>query len=314
MDRKRILLVEDDPSLGYVIQDNLVLKGYDVTLCADGSEGEQAFLNTAFHLCILDVMLPRKDGFSLARSIREKSSDVPIIFLTAKTMLEDKLKGFETGADDYITKPFSLDELFYRIEVFLRRTQDANIGEKVIKVGKFQFDPFSFTLRHDDLEKTLTQKEAEVLNQIIRDAIQNTALSLQEKNGTIRCELEAGNHVINADRLHLTNVLYNLIDNAIKYCSDAPRILITTVNDSKSLCIAVKDNGLGIARENHRKVFQKFYRIGNEETRSAKGTGLGLYLCKKIADNHDATIKISENSPKGTKIIVKFTKAKADQS
>ena len=169
MDRKRILLVEDDPSLGYVIQDNLVLKGYDVTLCADGNEGEQAFLNTAFHLCILDVMLPRKDGFSLARSIREKSSDVPIIFLTAKTMLEDKLKGFETGADDYITKPFSLDELFYRIEVFLRRTQDVNIGEKIIKVGKFQFDPFSFTLRHDDLEKTLTQKEAEVLKLLYRN-------------------------------------------------------------------------------------------------------------------------------------------------
>jgi DNA-binding response OmpR family regulator len=169
MDRKRILLVEDDPSLGYVIQDNLVLKGYEVTLCADGSEGEQAFLNGAFHLCILDVMLPKQDGFSLARTIREKSREVPIIFLTAKTMLEDKLKGFETGADDYITKPFSLDELFYRIEVFLRRTQDANIGEKVIKVGKFQFDPFSFTLRHDDLEKTLTQKEAEVLKLLYRN-------------------------------------------------------------------------------------------------------------------------------------------------
>ena len=169
MDRKRILLVEDDPSLGYVIQDNLVMKGYEVTLCADGNEGEQAFLHGPFHLCILDVMLPRKDGFSLARSIREKSSDVPIIFLTAKTMLEDKLKGFETGADDYITKPFSLDELFYRIEVFLRRTQDTHIGEQVIKVGKFQFDPFSFTLRHDDLEKTLTQKEAEVLKLLYRN-------------------------------------------------------------------------------------------------------------------------------------------------
>lgn len=169
MDRKRILLVEDDPSLGYVIQDNLALKGYDVTLCSDGAEGEAAFLQSSFHLCILDVMLPKKDGFSLARSIREKSTEVPIIFLTAKAMLEDKLKGFQTGADDYITKPFSLDELFYRVEVFLRRTGDKNIGEKVMKVGKFQFDPFSFTLRHDNQEKTLTQKEAEVLQLLYRN-------------------------------------------------------------------------------------------------------------------------------------------------
>ena len=169
MDRKRILLVEDDPSLGYVIQDNLLLKGHDVILCADGAEGEAVFFQSPFHLCILDVMLPKKDGFSLARSIRERNSEVPIIFLTAKAMLEDKLRGFQTGADDYITKPFSLDELFYRVEVFLRRTAEKNTGEKVMNVGKFQFDPFSFTLKHDNQEKTLTQKEAEVLQLLYRN-------------------------------------------------------------------------------------------------------------------------------------------------
>jgi DNA-binding response OmpR family regulator len=169
MERKRILLVEDDPSLGYVIEDNLVVKGYDVTRCADGEEGERAFLRDAFHLCILDVMLPKKDGFSLARSIRERSREIPIIFLTAKTMLEDKLNGFKTGADDYITKPFSLEELCYRIEVFLRRTQDVNLVDKIINVGKFRFDPFSFTLSFEGHEKTLTQKEAEVLKLLYRN-------------------------------------------------------------------------------------------------------------------------------------------------
>lgn len=169
MERKSILLVEDDPSLGYVIQDNLVLKGYDVTLCTDGLEGERKFQEGFFHLCILDVMLPKKDGFALATSIREKSREVPIIFLTAKSMIEDKLNGFRAGADDYITKPFNLDELFYRIEVFLRRTTDNHIGDKVISLGKFQFDPFSFTLRYDDEEKTLTQKEAEVLKLLYRN-------------------------------------------------------------------------------------------------------------------------------------------------
>jgi DNA-binding response OmpR family regulator len=169
MSRKKILLVEDDPSLGYVIQDNLTLKGYEVTRCTDGEEGERAFLNTSFHLCILDVMLPKKDGFSLARSIREKNKEVPILFLTAKTMVEDKLKGFQTGADDYITKPFSLEELFYRIEVFLRRSHEAQNTDAVFTVGQFEFDPFSFTLRHKNQEKTLTQKEAEVLKLLYRN-------------------------------------------------------------------------------------------------------------------------------------------------
>jgi DNA-binding response OmpR family regulator len=169
MNAKKILLVEDDPSLGFVIQDSLGLKGYDVTLCTDGQQGEDAFFNGHFDLCILDVMLPKKDGFTLARSIREKNIEVPILFLTAKTMLEDKLSGFRTGADDYITKPFSLDELFYRIEVFLRRTQENGGPEKVFNVGQFQFDPFSFTLRHNGEEKTLTQKEAEVLKLLYRN-------------------------------------------------------------------------------------------------------------------------------------------------
>ena len=169
MDRKRILLVEDDPSLGYVIQDNLTLRWYEVIHCVDGVAGEQAFLDNAFHLCILDVMLPKKDGFLLARGIREKNADIPILFLTAKAMTEDKIKGFQTGADDYITKPFSLEELFYRIAVFLRRTQESHICDTVFRVGQFQFDPFSFTLRHNDMEKTLTQKEAEVLKLLYRN-------------------------------------------------------------------------------------------------------------------------------------------------
>lgn len=169
MNRKKILLVEDDPSLGFVIQDNLTERGYDVTLSTDGRNAEELFSRQPFHLCILDVMLPKKDGFSLARAIRERNKEIPILFLTARTMIEDKLKGFQTGADDYITKPFSLEELFYRVEVFLRRSQEAYVAETVINVGAFQFDPFSFTLRHNGEEKTLTQKEAEVLKYLYRN-------------------------------------------------------------------------------------------------------------------------------------------------
>jgi len=161
---KKILLVEDDPNLGFVIKDNLLIKGYNVTLCKDGEEGENAFYEANFNLCIFDVMLPKKDGFSLARSIREKNKSVPILFLTAKSMTEDKLEGFQTGGDDYITKPFSLEELFYRIEVFMKRSSvQLNQNEKVFSLGHFEFDFLNLVLKNNKTEKLLTQKEAEVL-------------------------------------------------------------------------------------------------------------------------------------------------------
>jgi len=161
---KKILLVEDDPSLGFVIKDNLTLKGYDVTLCKDGEEGERSFLNNSYNLCIFDVMLPKKDGFSLARSVRKKSATVPILFLTAKAMIEDKLEGFGTGADDYITKPLSLEELLCRIEVFIRRAPlISHIEQKIVFLGQYEFDFSNLTLKTRSAEKTLTQKEAEVL-------------------------------------------------------------------------------------------------------------------------------------------------------
>jgi DNA-binding response OmpR family regulator len=170
MNPKKILLVEDDPNLGFVIKDNLAVKGFDVTLCTDGVAGEQAFQNDAFNLCIFDVMLPKKDGFALARSVREKNQQVPILFLTAKSMIEDKLAGFQTGADDYITKPFSLDELFYRIDVFLRRSNGTETPtNSAFKVGQYEFDPSNLTLKNQSTEKTLTQKEAEVLKLLYKN-------------------------------------------------------------------------------------------------------------------------------------------------
>lgn len=173
MNTKKILLVEDDPSLGFVIKDNLLSRGYEVTLCKDGEEGEKTFRNGMFDICLLDVMLPKKDGFSLAQSIRIKSNDVPILFLTAKAMAEDKLAGFKTGADDYITKPFNIDELCYRIEVFLKRSStnhhSSPAEENIFRVGSYEFDPLNLVLRNDSMEKTLTQKEAEVLKLLFKN-------------------------------------------------------------------------------------------------------------------------------------------------
>ncbi len=165
MNKPKILLVEDDPSLGFVVKDNLSMKGYDVTLCKDGEEGERAFSKNTFQLCLLDVMLPKKDGFALARTIRESNTEVPILFLTAKAMTDDKLEGFKTGADDYITKPFSLEELYYRIEVFLKRAAVPKT-EKVYALGNYEFDTANFTLRLNGDERVLTSREAEILKQL----------------------------------------------------------------------------------------------------------------------------------------------------
>ncbi|MBS1489953.1 MAG: response regulator transcription factor [Bacteroidetes bacterium] len=159
----QILLVEDDPALGFVIQDGLIHKGYEVTLCRDGEEGLQAFNAQPFDACILDVMMPKKDGFTLAHEIRAANTQVPILFVTAKSMLEDKLQGFRTGGDDYITKPFSLDELSMRLDVFLRRTSSSSYDERIFQIGLISFDPRNFILHHASRKKTLTPKEAEVM-------------------------------------------------------------------------------------------------------------------------------------------------------
>lgn len=158
----RILLVEDDPSLGFVIKDNLAHKGYEVTLCSDGEEGFTTFQKGQFDICIFDVMMPKKDGFSLAQAVREKNKQVPILFITAKSMLEDKIAGFHAGGDDYIVKPFSMEELYLRIEVFLKRST-VILTESSFSVGDFTFDCQNLTLQHAMGAKTLTQKEAEVL-------------------------------------------------------------------------------------------------------------------------------------------------------
>jgi DNA-binding response OmpR family regulator len=158
----RILLVEDDPSLGFVIKDTLQVKGHHVTWCEDGEQGQQEFLTHPFDICILDVMLPKKDGFSLAQEIRAINQQVPILFVTAKSMLEDKVLAFQLGADDYITKPFSMQELLLRIDVFLRRSATSD-DDSVFSLGTYEFDCRNLTLRHPDGTKNLTQKESEVL-------------------------------------------------------------------------------------------------------------------------------------------------------
>ena len=167
--KAHILLVEDDRNLGFVVEDNLCLQGYAVTRCEDGEAGWEAFAEGGYDLCILDVMLPKQDGFTLAQQIRERDTQVPILFLTAKGMKEDRLKGFALGGDDYIVKPFSIEELVARMEVFLRRSRQVT-APTVLTLGTYTFTPGSLTLSHAKETRRLTAREAELLTCLAQQA------------------------------------------------------------------------------------------------------------------------------------------------
>ena len=160
----KILLCEDDENLGMLLREYLASKGYEAELCADGEAGFRAFLKSKFDICVLDVMMPKKDGYTLAKEIRQANADMPIIFLTARTQKDDILEGFKNGADDYITKPFSMEELVLRIEAILRRVRGKKSKESTLyHIGDFIFDTQKQLLAIGDKQTKLTTKENELL-------------------------------------------------------------------------------------------------------------------------------------------------------
>jgi len=167
----RILYAEDDKNLSFVTKDNLELAGYHITHAENGLEAFEAFKGAHFDLCILDVMMPIIDGFTLAKKIRRMNEEVPILFLTAKTLEEDKIEGLTLGGDDYIIKPFSIEELKLRIEVFLKRASIKPKAElpKHFDLGEYQFDFENLSLTRDSESVTMTQREADVLLMLCRN-------------------------------------------------------------------------------------------------------------------------------------------------
>ena len=162
--KRRIMLCEDEESLGVLVREYLQAKGYDAELYLDGEAGYRAFTTETFDLCLLDVMMPRMDGFTLAKEIRMVNPDIPIIFLTAKNLKEDILEGFKLGADDYLTKPFSMDELVYRIEAIMRRAGGKiNKPQLTYQLGAYTFDTQRQTLTRGETQSRLTTKECELL-------------------------------------------------------------------------------------------------------------------------------------------------------
>lgn len=163
--KNRLLLVEDDNNLGTVLREYLTIKGFMVVHALDGEAGLREFKKGSFDLIILDIMMPKLDGFSTAKYIRNQNSDIPIIFLTAKTLQEDKIEGFKIGADDYVTKPFSTEELLLRIKAILKRYSSAETEQQEnYEIGNYLFCYPKRELRGKTTEKKLTSKEAELLN------------------------------------------------------------------------------------------------------------------------------------------------------
>lgn len=219
MDKTRILLAEDDKNLGSLLKEYLNAKGYETELFSDGNKAYRGFIKEYFNLCLLDVMMPEKDGFTLAKEIRQINNEIPILFLTAKSMKEDILEGFSIGADDYITKPFSMEELLYRIEAILRRTkQDILQENKPFPIGKYLFDTQTQFLKKGNKKKKLTTKESELLKLLC-----NNKNKVLERNFTLRT-IWIDDNYFNARSMDV------YITKLRKYLKDDPSIQIINVH------------------------------------------------------------------------------------
>ncbi|NVO20099.1 MAG: response regulator transcription factor [Bacteroidetes bacterium] len=214
-----ILLVEDDPNLSNVLKDYLEMTGYNVNHAADGALGLSYFKKYKVDLCILDVMLPKKDGFTLAREIREQNAQVPIIFLTARGLMEDRVTGFKAGCDDYITKPFSSEELSLRIEAIMRRCGVNQSEEKeMIQIGNYLFDVANFELIHKQVRHSLTPKEAAILRVLCKH--KNTLLTREK----------ALKEVWGDDDYFIGRSMDVFITKLRKYLKDDPNVAIMNVH------------------------------------------------------------------------------------
>lgn len=216
----KILLAEDDENLGPLLQAYLVAKLYDVDLFVNGQDAVQGFHASHYDLCILDVMMPLKDGFTVAREIRSLNKTMPIIFLTAKSLKTDVVEGFKVGADDYVTKPFNMEELLFRIDAVLRRTKlDVNaVQTAVYQIGAFTFDVFKQTLTCGNAQYKLTTKESELLRLLCDHANQ-----ILERNYALKTIWDDDNY-FNARSMDV------YITKLRKYLKDDPSVEIINVH------------------------------------------------------------------------------------
>jgi DNA-binding response OmpR family regulator len=229
----RLLLCEDDPNLGSLLAQYLGAKGYAVELRPDGQQGWEAYRQGGFDLLLLDVMMPLKDGFTLAREIRVKDDRTPIIFLTAKSMKQDTIQGFQSGADDYLTKPFSMEELLLRVSAVLKRSKGPTGATEVPReqvVGRFRFDVRKQVLVIDEQERKLTTKESDLLR-----------LLCEHRNGLLSRN-DALKHVWGDDNYFNGRSMDVYIAKLRKYLKDDPAVEILNVH-GKGFRLVARNEG-----------------------------------------------------------------------
>ena len=231
MAKPKILYVEDDETLSFVTKDNLEINGFDVFHYMDGESAINAFMNNKFDLCIFDVMLPKKDGFTLASEVRKKNPEIPIIFLTAKSLKEDKISGLKLGADDYITKPFSIEELILKIGIFLKRKNINVVKQDTMIIGSLTFDYRNLSIKGaESHEKILTQREADLLK-----------ILFENKNNIIKRE-EILEKVWGQNDYFLGRSMDVFISRLRKYLSEDPSVKIDNIHGVGFKMVIQQDN------------------------------------------------------------------------
>ncbi|HCQ55783.1 MAG TPA: hypothetical protein DIU30_05510 [Clostridiales bacterium] len=289
----KILIIEDEYSLADAIAEVLKKENFTTNIITDGEEGENEALTNVYDLILLDIMLPNKDGFKILNDLRKEKVDTPIIILTAKSEINDKLNGLENGADDYITKPFHIKELVARVKVVLKRK--VNIENTDI----LEYDDLKLDIRTGKMSANGNIENVDnIQERKIFDVSKETEMTISmfesmayERNVKLSSKIQE-NIMINGNKEDIEHILSTLIDNAIKHTESGNDVIVELSKEKNELIIQVKNEGKEIPEKERKKIFERFYRIDKSRNRNEKRYGLGLAIAKSTVKKYNGNIKV----------------------
>lgn len=289
----KILIIEDEYSLADAIAEVLKKENFTTNIITDGEEGENEALTNLYDLILLDIMLPNKDGFKILNDLRKEKVDTPIIILTAKLEINDKLNGLENGADDYITKPFHIKELVARVKVVLKRK--VNIENTDI----LEYDDLKLDIRTGKMSANGNIENVDnIQERKIFDVSKETEMTISmfesmayERNVKLSSKIQE-NIMINGNKEDIEHILSTLIDNAIKHTESGNEVIVELSKEKNELIIQVKNEGKEIPEKEREKIFERFYRIDKSRNRNEKRYGLGLAIAKSTVKKYNGNIKV----------------------
>ena len=284
----KILIIEDEYSLADAIAEVLKKENFTTNIITDGEEGENEALTNLYDLILLDIMLPNKDGFKILNDLRKEKVDTPIIILTAKSEINDKLNGLENGADDYITKPFHIKELVARVKVVLKRK--VNIENTDI----LEYDDLKLDIRTGKMSANGNIENVDnIQERKIFDVSKETEMTISmfesmayERNVKLSSKIQE-NIMINGNKEDIEHILSTLIDNAIKHTESGNEVIVELSKEKNELIIQVKNEGKEIPEKEREKIFERFYRIDKSRNRNEKRYGLGLAIAKSTVKKYN---------------------------